>query len=124
MAPKAARRAGRKAASGATAESAMTDGEMTDGDAPPMAPVDETTPPGRQLTRARPEEIEDKPGNPLAAEMRARIAKAVSSSTGFAERWAMFWANHFAVEADSSGIVRRTVGPYEREAIRSGSTLP
>lgn len=60
----------------------------------------------------------DKPDNPLVQEMAARLDKATAASVGFAERWAMFWSNHFAVEAESSQMARWVVGAYDREAIR------
>ncbi|HEY4199323.1 MAG TPA: DUF1800 domain-containing protein [Devosiaceae bacterium] len=56
--------------------------------------------------------------NPMLDEYGARIARARQAQIGFAERLAAFWANHFAIETDASGIVRGLAGPYEREAIR------
>ena len=59
-----------------------------------------------------------KPGNPIAQELAARFAQASGVQVGFAERWAMFWTNHFAIEADSNQLVRWAAGAYDREAIR------
>lgn len=52
-----------------------------------------------------------------AREFVARADLAVTTPDGFAERWALFWANAFTVSATKfqSGIF---IGPYEREAIR------
>jgi uncharacterized protein (DUF1800 family) len=52
------------------------------------------------------------------AELRARAEHALAQPVGFAERWAMFWSNHFAVATRRGTIMRGTVGAYEREAIR------
>src|SRR3569833_4038293 len=80
--------------------------------------MDDMAPAGkRKPKRALPDGM-DKPGNPLAPEIAARLDAALSAQVGFAERWAMFWANHFAVESDSNQLVRWTAGPYDREAIR------
>ena len=52
-----------------------------------------------------------------AREFVARADLAAATPDGFAERWALFWANAFTVSATKfqSGIF---IGPYEREAIR------
>ena len=52
-----------------------------------------------------------------AREFMARADLAATTPNGFAERWALFWANAFTVSATKfqSGIF---IGPYEREAIR------
>lgn len=52
-----------------------------------------------------------------AQEFVARADLAATTPDGFAERWALFWANAFTVSATKfqSGIF---IGPYEREAIR------
>lgn len=60
-----------------------------------------------------------KPGNPLSEELAARLEHAANARVGFAERWAMFWTNHFAIEAATGQLVRWTVGPFDREAIRA-----
>lgn len=57
-------------------------------------------------------------GGIFQAEVRARIAHAVRTDTGFLERLALFWANHFCVSSRKSPILRVTAGSYEREAIR------
>jgi uncharacterized protein (DUF1800 family) len=47
----------------------------------------------------------------------ARVRLGATTDDGFAERWALFWANHFTVSA--SKIATATlVGPFEQEAIR------
>lgn len=52
-----------------------------------------------------------------AREFVARADLGATTPDGFAERWALFWANAFTVSATKfqSGIF---IGPYEREAIR------
>ncbi|SKA07265.1 DUF1800 domain-containing protein [Consotaella salsifontis] len=52
------------------------------------------------------------------AELAARIERAMTVRTGFLERLVAFWANHFAVQASTSGAVRAMAGAFEREAIR------
>ncbi|MGL5447657.1 MAG: DUF1800 domain-containing protein [Rhabdaerophilum sp.] len=54
----------------------------------------------------------------MAAEVKARVAFGMAQNVGFAERWAQFWSNHFCVAMNRGQIMRGTVGPYEREAIR------
>jgi uncharacterized protein (DUF1800 family) len=54
----------------------------------------------------------------LQDEISARVERAVTAETGFAERLVAFWANHFAIEADANGTVRALAGAFEREAIR------
>lgn len=53
----------------------------------------------------------------VGVEFLARAQHGAATDAGFAERWALFWANSFAVSATKfqSGIF---AGPYEREAIR------
>jgi uncharacterized protein (DUF1800 family) len=51
------------------------------------------------------------------ADFLARARLAAATDNGFAERWALFWANHFtvsAVKADTALLV----GPFEQEVIR------
>src|SRR3569833_693880 len=106
----ATRKAAKKAA-----PVASDDGSQMSDAAPTM---DDMAPAGkRKPKRALPDGM-DKPGNPLAPEIAARLDAALSAQVGFAERWAMFWANHFAVESDSNQLVRWTAGAYAREAIR------
>lgn len=52
-----------------------------------------------------------------AQEFVARTDLGATTPDGFAERWALFWANAFTVSATKlqSGVF---IGPYEREAIR------
>ncbi|HEX9903572.1 MAG TPA: DUF1800 domain-containing protein [Propylenella sp.] len=51
-------------------------------------------------------------------EVAARIGRALDADIGFAERLVAFWANHFAIQANSMQVVRAAAGAYEREAIR------
>jgi uncharacterized protein (DUF1800 family) len=51
------------------------------------------------------------------ADQRAHLASAIGSSRPFAERLAMFWANHFTVSL-AKAQARALVGAFEREAIR------
>src|ERR1700755_446335 len=46
---------------------------------------------------------------------RARLGAATPD--GFAERWALFWANHFTVSATKLATAT-LMGPFEAEAIR------
>lgn len=52
------------------------------------------------------------------AETLARLEAAKQAKTGFAERLALFWSNHFCISARKAGVVRIMAGAYEREAIR------
>jgi uncharacterized protein (DUF1800 family) len=47
----------------------------------------------------------------------ARAQLGASTPKGFAERWAVFWANHFTVSSTKQ-ITSVLVGPFESEAIR------
>lgn len=58
------------------------------------------------------------PGSPLDDEILARFAAARKRDVGFAERWVMFWTNHFTVSSQTKNFMRWMVGGYEREAIR------
>ncbi|MCC7268167.1 MAG: DUF1800 family protein, partial [Caulobacteraceae bacterium] len=51
------------------------------------------------------------------ADMQARMERALTTETGFAERLAWFWANHFTVAATKAATIPFP-GPFEREAIR------
>lgn len=53
----------------------------------------------------------------IQADLRARLATAATTRRPFAERLALFWANHFTVSL-LKGTVRGLVGTFEREAIR------
>ena len=57
--------------------------------------------------------IRDKAGADFLA--RARLAAGTPDS--FAERWTLFWANHFTVSSTKE-ITGPMVGPFEQEAIR------
>lgn len=53
----------------------------------------------------------------LGPEIVARTAAALDAPYPFAERWALFWANHFTVSAGKAASLA-LAGPFEREAIR------
>jgi uncharacterized protein (DUF1800 family) len=53
----------------------------------------------------------------IGADTRARLVTAATTGRPFAERLALFWANHFTVST-AKGAVRGLAGPFEREAIR------
>jgi uncharacterized protein (DUF1800 family) len=50
-------------------------------------------------------------------ELLARFQLAAQTDAPFAERWSLFWANHFTVAA-TKGVSAPQVGPFEREVIR------
>lgn len=50
-------------------------------------------------------------------ELLARAQLAARTDAPFAERWALFWANHFTVSATKAATAP-LVGPFEREVIR------
>lgn len=51
------------------------------------------------------------------ADFAARARLGAETPEGFAERWALFWANHFTVSATKL-VTATLVGPFEQEAIR------
>ena len=53
----------------------------------------------------------------VQADIRARLLTAASTNRPFAERLALFWANHFTVSL-GKGSSNGLVGAFEREAIR------
>src|SRR5262245_20159745 len=53
----------------------------------------------------------------VQADVSARLSTAATSQRPFAERLALFWANHFTVSI-AKGAARGLVGSFEREAIR------
>ena len=53
----------------------------------------------------------------IAADVLQRAALGATTDQGFAERWALFWANHFSVGAGNF-VRTATIGPYEAAAIR------
>lgn len=53
----------------------------------------------------------------VQADIRARLATAAATARPFAERLALFWANHFTVSL-GKGSATGLVGAFEREAIR------
>lgn len=50
-------------------------------------------------------------------ELDARAELAATTDAAFAERWSLFWANHFTVSR-TRGAAAVVIGPFEREAIR------
>lgn len=77
-------------------------------------------------------EVGGKPAE-AASDRKAEIAKAIRAASagdflafarhgattpaGFRERWALFWANHFTVSANSL-VTAALAGPYQAEALR------
>lgn len=57
----------------------------------------------------------------LAREIEARMARAITTESGFAERLAWFWSNHFTVAAQKGQTIA-IAGAYEREAVRGNLT--
>lgn len=53
----------------------------------------------------------------VGADFLARARLAATTDAGFAERWALFWANHFTVSAVKASTAP-LVGPFEQEVIR------
>ena len=53
----------------------------------------------------------------VQADQSARLTTAATTERPFAERLALFWANHFTVSS-VKGAARGLVGAFEREAIR------
>jgi uncharacterized protein (DUF1800 family) len=53
----------------------------------------------------------------VQADVRARMSTAATTTRPFAERLALFWANHFTVSI-AKASARGLVGAFEREAIR------
>jgi uncharacterized protein (DUF1800 family) len=53
----------------------------------------------------------------VQADLRARLGTATATARPFAERLALFWANHFTVSM-AKASARGLVGAFEREAIR------
>lgn len=100
-----ARAAQRNLAQGVNAPSSMNSGRMPAPaqSAAPMPPPD-------------PDELRLQ--DVFFAEMGARLAHGLAQPIGFAERWVMFWSNHFCVATRRGQILRGVVGAYEREAIR------
>ncbi len=86
---------------------------QTPGRATPTAPM---TPDAQTAFDAARESRRDLRAD-VGAEFLARAQHGATTDAGFAERWALFWANNFAVSATKfqSAIF---AGPFEREAIR------
>jgi uncharacterized protein (DUF1800 family) len=58
------------------------------------------------------------PANAQTIEHAARIAKAIAAPVGFVERLVVFWSNHFSMSVQKSGIIKGTIGQWERDCIR------
>ena len=58
------------------------------------------------------------PNKLMQVELAARLQRFREVHIGFGERLVAFWTNHFAVQANTSEVVRVLAGPFEREAIR------
>lgn len=54
----------------------------------------------------------------MMMDAKARIDHALAAPAGFAERWVLFWSNHFCVALRRGQFMQGLAGPYEREAIR------
>jgi uncharacterized protein (DUF1800 family) len=54
----------------------------------------------------------------IAAEMLGRISVATTTEAPFAERWVLFWSNHFTVSTRKSQELDALAASFEREAIR------
>ncbi len=83
------------------------------GEAPSM---NATVPPMRAAA-VPPNELPDPVRAVALADLRARFVTAASTKRPFAERIALFWANHFTVSL-AKNSARGLVGAFEREAIR------
>jgi uncharacterized protein (DUF1800 family) len=70
-----------------------------------------------QDTRSGEQQFGDHFRTLVQADTRARLATAAATSRPFAERLALFWANHFTVSM-AKASARGLVGAFEREAIR------
>lgn len=92
----------------------MPGGDMAGGD---MAGRDK---PVRDMAPAMPQPDADGPRlrDAAIAEAQARFTHAIAAPLGFAERWVMFWSNHFCVATRKGGLLQSIAGVYEREAIR------
>ena len=80
----------------------------------PAAAAPAATAPAPAVAGLRPNQVRR---DALLEEQAARVAHAIATDTPFAERWVMFWSNHFCV-SHQKGPVRGIAGAYEREAIR------
>ncbi len=54
----------------------------------------------------------------VAAEMLGRMTAAATTDAPFAERWALFWSNHFTVSTRKGQELDALAASFEREAIR------
>lgn len=83
---------------------------------PAAMPMDGASPQAQAALDARRESRRDLTQG-TAQEFLARTVLGATTRSGFAERWALFWANAFTVSATKfqSAIF---IGQYEREAIR------
>ncbi len=54
----------------------------------------------------------------IAAELLGRTSIATTTDAPFAERWALFWSNHFTVSSRKNQELDALAASFEREAIR------
>jgi uncharacterized protein (DUF1800 family) len=95
---------------------AQAGGMASPGAASPGMAAEVATPTAATPAPVDPDEV--RLSDVFAAEVKARFAHGFAQPIGFGERWAQFWSNHFCVATRRGQIMRGTVGPYEREAIR------
>ena len=84
----------------------------------PMMAAPNPMPSGTGISPALPNPDELRLSDVYLAEMRARLEHGIALPVGFAERWVMFWSNHFCIATRRGQFIRATAGAYEREAIR------
>lgn len=82
-----------------------------------LAPFAQALAVQQQARRLRTPEAEAALREQVQADLRARLATAAATPRPFAERLALFWANHFTVSL-AKGSCQGLVGCHEREAIR------
>ena len=78
-------------------------------------PAGEDAPPGERMQAAT--AMRRALQGDMGEEFLARTRLGATTAAGFRERWALFWANHFTVSANSLAVAVIR-GSYEREAIR------
>lgn len=74
-------------------------------------------PPASPAMTPQPDAVEAEFRARVQADQRARLATAATTARPFAERLALFWANHFTSSV-AKASVRGLVGAFERDAIR------
>jgi uncharacterized protein (DUF1800 family) len=108
MEREAKRQLAQQAPAAPTAIAEATGSEMA-GASPPANPMATTPMPDPEAVRLR---------DLLHVDVKARIDHGLAAPAGFAERWVLFWSNHFCVALRRGQIIQGIAGPYEREAIR------